>query len=92
MAPVDRGPPGPDGMGRAVAPEPPPRRSGVETGGPRPNPWRRASDDRLVALVKAGLRASEIAARVGIAKMTVYRRIAASHSQDDGLPMGDGTV
>jgi len=56
------------------------RRRGVAVprpAGPRPNAKRRVSDEQILGLVHEGLRASEIAARVGITYQGVRYRLGA---------------
>lgn len=44
---------------------------------PRPNPWRRVSDEEILSLVGRGLRRAEIAARVGLSPAGVKGRLRA---------------
>ena len=48
-----------------------------EPAGPGPTPWRRMTDEELLALVGGGVRASEIAARVGVSPASVWARLRA---------------
>ncbi len=43
--------------------------------GPRPHALRKVTDDQLIALTQAGRRPAEIAAEVGLARNSVYRRL-----------------
>jgi transposase len=43
--------------------------------GPRPNPWRKVSDEKLLTLRRLGLSPVEIAAKVRIARKNVYWRL-----------------
>ena len=54
---------------RRAVPDPPAE-------GPPPRPGRRVSDDRFLAFVRKGLRPAEIAARAGITRRNVQKRLA----------------
>lgn len=42
---------------------------------PRPNPLRKVSDEKILALAQSGLSIPEIAGKVGIATNNVWKRI-----------------
>lgn len=69
---------------RRGVPVPPPA-------GPRPNPWRRVSDEQLLALVRGGLRQAEMAARVGLSQTGVERRLRALRRRGLLPPARPGT-